>query len=116
MGLWSKVATLNRDVVLTSLWGKSVQGKRQGKGEAVRREEGKEKSVQQFTENSGLRIPETVLRGVWLVGGKSLGRKGFAVVVFGKRLVETVSVGLKEDWDWKLKVPLRSPCSRADEW
>ncbi len=60
----------SRDVVLTSVGGRSVRRKRQGKGEAVREEKGKEKSVHQGTVPSGLHIPEAVLGEVVFVGGK----------------------------------------------
>ncbi len=68
------------------------------RGELQGEEEGR-KSVRFETVPSGFRIPEAVLRGVWLVGGKSWERKGFAVVVLGKRLVETERIGLEEVWN-----------------
>ncbi len=87
MGL--RCATFNGGVVLTPVGGKSVLEFKQGEKEG-------RKAVRETTASSGFRIPEAVLRGVVLVGGKSWEGKGFAVVVFGKRLVETESVGLVE--------------------
>ena len=75
MGFGCMDASFNGDVALTSVWGKSVLRKRQGKGEAVREEQGKEKSVQQVTVPSGFRIPEAVLRDVGVSNGKSWERK-----------------------------------------
>ena len=74
LGLWSKVTSLNGDVVLTSLWGKSVRKGLQGEKEV-------RKAVRLLTSvSSGFRIPEAVLNCDWLLSGKSLGRKGLSVV------------------------------------
>ena len=65
--------------------------------EKVRVSKERLKSESKCTVSSfGFRIPEAVLRGVVFVGGKYGDRKGLAVVVFGKRLVETsVAFGLE---------------------
>ncbi len=88
----------SRDVVLTSVGGRSVLELRQGEKEG-------RKAVRETKTSSGLLIPEAVLGEVVFVGGKSWKEKVFEVVVFGKRLVETsVAFGL-EVGNGKLKVP-----------
>ena len=107
MGFGCMDASLNGDVVLTSVWGKSVLEFRQGEKEG-------RKAVRETTVSSGLRIPEAVLGGVVLIVGKSGDRKGLAVVVFGKRLVETsLAFGL-EVRNGKSNVPLGFDSSFAD--
>ena len=55
-----------------------------------------EKAVHRLTVVPGFRIPgNSVLGGVGVSSGKSWEEKELSVVVFGKRLVETESVGLK---------------------